>query len=242
MRDKDSETNTDRERERSEGDAKYLTQQALLAHNSCDNKIKKGISRGAKTAQGVEIKRVEVDLTASDYVEGGQMRRSVEDRAEQGPQEKGGEKGGEKDEGKKICLQNECEKSNDVSPSEAELAMKEKKNECYDDESPSDAEIEERISECYHGDESISNAEIATKEEISKVFCKDKDCTIRIDNKKDKTIMKDNTALLDHQIDVCDSKCEGFQEVKCEGTQEAKCEGHYQISACKQKIEFHSQR
>ena len=54
--------------------------------------------------------------------------------------------------------------------------------------------------------------------------------------------MKDNTTLLDHQTDVCEVNCEGFQEAKCEGTQEAKCEGHYQISACKRKIESHSQR
>ena len=40
VRDKDSETNTDRERERSEGDAKYLTQQAPLANTCCDHDIK----------------------------------------------------------------------------------------------------------------------------------------------------------------------------------------------------------
>ena len=70
----------------------------------------------ARTAQGVGNKRMDVDLTTSDYIEadsegsrckdvavdvddkgckdknGGKMRRSVEERAEQGPQEKGGER------------------------------------------------------------------------------------------------------------------------------------------------------
>ena len=40
VRDKDSETDTDRARERSGGEAKYLTQQALLANACCDHDIK----------------------------------------------------------------------------------------------------------------------------------------------------------------------------------------------------------
>ncbi len=44
------------------------------AHASCENKIKKGASMCARTAQGVGNKRVDVDLTTSDYI-GGQRRK-----------------------------------------------------------------------------------------------------------------------------------------------------------------------
>jgi hypothetical protein len=40
------------------------------------------------------------------------------------------------------------------------------------------------------------------KEEMSEIFCKDKDCIIKIDKRKDNAITKDSTAVLDQRMDV----------------------------------------
>ncbi len=55
VRNKDSETDTDRARERSGGEAKYLTQQALLANACCDHDIKDHGSMSVE--KGISLRR-----------------------------------------------------------------------------------------------------------------------------------------------------------------------------------------
>ena len=52
-------------------------------------------------------------------------------------------------------------------------------NDCYDDVSPS-----------------------TVKEKMSEIICKDKDCIIKKDKRKDIAFTKDSTAVLDQRMDV----------------------------------------